>query len=77
MDYFLGIEDIFRGACLFKILNEGFLQLSCAWVKDPERGINLSKGGNISVIRPQLILLVQNEVYHCVDVRLHPCSVPR
>lgn len=27
-----------------------FLQLAYAWVKDPERGINLSQGGNISLL---------------------------
>lgn len=53
---FFGIEDFWR--CVFILeLNEDidFLQLAYAWVKDPERGINLSQGGNISLIGPQLL----------------------
>lgn len=40
-------------------LNEDidFLQLAYAWVKHPEKGINLSQGGNISEIGSQLIFL--------------------
>lgn len=65
----LGIEDFWR--CVFILeLNEDidFLQLADAWVKDPQRGINLSQGGNISLIGPQLIFLAAESNMKSVTV---------
>lgn len=72
---FLGIRGYYR-SCMFLLnLNEGFLQLSCAWVTDPERGINPWKGGNIRVILAQLILLAAESKMKSVTVWMCVCTL--
>ena len=53
------------------LLNEDivFLQLAYTWVKDPQKGINLSKGGDNSVIGPPLIMK-SDTVWMCVCIFL-------
>ena len=68
----LGVEIFSFGGRLFiLLLNEDivFLQLAYTWVKDPQKGINLSKGGDNSVIGPPLIMK-SDTVWMCVCIFL-------